>query len=57
MGPQHTYGLAARLEQLADHRFPLNQGTMYAALVRLVATSATRRSTVRWARRAASRAD
>ncbi len=35
MGPQHAYGLAARLEQLADHRFPLNQGTMYAALVRL----------------------
>src|SRR5881397_2400789 len=35
MGPQHAYGLAARLEQVADHPFPLNQGTMYAALVRL----------------------
>ena len=35
MGPQHAYGLAARLEQLADHRLPINQGTMYAALVRL----------------------
>ena len=35
MGPQHAYGLAARLEQMADHRFPLNQGTLYAALVRL----------------------
>lgn len=35
MGPQHAYGLAARLEQLADHPFPLNQGTLYAALVRL----------------------
>ena len=35
MGPQHAYGLAARLEQMADHPFPLNQGTMYAALVRL----------------------
>ena len=35
MGPQHAYGLAARLEQLADHAFPLNQGTLYAALVRL----------------------
>jgi PadR family transcriptional regulator PadR len=35
MGPQHAYGLAARLEQVADHRFPLNQGTLYAALVRL----------------------
>jgi transcriptional regulator len=35
MGPQHAYGLAARLDQLADHPFPLNQGTLYAALVRL----------------------
>lgn len=35
MGPQHAYGLAARLEQVAGHRFPLNQGTLYAALVRL----------------------
>ena len=35
MGPQHAYGLAARLEQVADHSFPLNQGTLYAALVRL----------------------
>jgi transcriptional regulator len=35
MGPQHAYALAARLEQLADHPFPLNQGTLYAALVRL----------------------
>lgn len=35
MGPQHAYGLAARLEQIADDPFPLNQGTMYAALVRL----------------------
>jgi transcriptional regulator len=35
MGPQHAYGLAARLESLADHPFPLNQGTLYAALVRL----------------------
>ena len=35
MGPQHAYGLGARLEQLADHPFPLNQGTLYAALVRL----------------------
>jgi transcriptional regulator len=35
MGPQHAYGLAARLEQLADHPFPLNPGTLYAALVRL----------------------
>ena len=35
MGPQHAYGLAARLEQVADDPFPLNQGTMYAALTRL----------------------
>ena len=35
MGPQHAYGLAARLGQIADHPFPLNQGTLYAALVRL----------------------
>jgi transcriptional regulator len=35
MGPQHAYGLAARLEQVADHPFPLNQGTLYVALVRL----------------------
>src|SRR5467141_4116359 len=35
MGPQHAYGLAARLEQVADHAFALNQGTLYPALVRL----------------------
>lgn len=35
MGAQHAYGLAARLDQMADHAFPLNQGTLYAALIRL----------------------
>jgi PadR family transcriptional regulator, regulatory protein PadR len=35
MGPQHAYGLATRLDQIADRPFPLNQGTLYAALVRL----------------------
>lgn len=35
MGPLHAYGLAARLEQVADHPFTLNQGTLYPALVRL----------------------
>jgi PadR family transcriptional regulator PadR len=35
MGPQHAYGLAARLEQVADDPFPLNQGTLYVALTRL----------------------
>jgi len=35
MGPQHAYSLATRLAQVADHDFPLNQGTLYVALVRL----------------------
>lgn len=35
MGPLHAYALAARLEQVADHPFTLNQGTLYPALVRL----------------------
>src|SRR5215471_10089768 len=35
MGPQHAYALAARLAQIADDPFPLNQGTLYASLVRL----------------------
>jgi transcriptional regulator len=35
MGPQHAYGLAARIEQVADHPLALNQGTLYPALVRL----------------------
>jgi transcriptional regulator len=35
MGPQHAYSLAARLEQVSEHRLTLNQGTLYPALVRL----------------------
>jgi PadR family transcriptional regulator PadR len=35
MGPQHAYGIAARLEQVPDHPLTLNQGTLYPALVRL----------------------
>src|SRR6266478_10127096 len=35
MGPLHAYSLATRLEQMADHPFTLNQGTLYPALVRL----------------------
>jgi transcriptional regulator len=35
MGPQHAYGLATRLEQVSDHPFCINQGTLYPALVRL----------------------
>ena len=35
MGPQHAYGLASRLEQVAASPLSLNQGTLYPALVRL----------------------
>jgi len=35
MGPLHAYALATRLEQMSDHPFTINQGTLYPALVRL----------------------
>src|SRR4051794_39762973 len=35
IGPQHAYGIAARIEQIADRPARLNQGTLYPALVRL----------------------
>ena len=35
MGPLHAYALSARLEQVSDHPFSLNQGTLYPALIRL----------------------
>jgi PadR family transcriptional regulator PadR len=35
MGPQHGYGLARRLEQVAGDMLHLNQGTLYPALLRL----------------------
>lgn len=35
MGPQHAYGIAARIEQVAEQAIRLNQGTLYPALVRL----------------------
>ncbi|MGH9480765.1 MAG: PadR family transcriptional regulator [Terriglobales bacterium] len=35
MGPQHGYGLARRIERVSGHQVLLNQGTIYAALVRL----------------------
>ena len=35
MGPQHAYAIASRLEQVSDHPFTLNQGTLYPALFRL----------------------
>ena len=35
MGPLHSYALANRLAQVADHPLSLNQGTLYPALVRM----------------------
>ena len=35
MGPLHAYALTSRLEQVSEHPFSLNQGTLYPALVRL----------------------
>jgi PadR family transcriptional regulator, regulatory protein PadR len=35
MGPQHAYGVAARLQQVSEDSLNLNQGTLYPALVRL----------------------
>ena len=35
MGPQHAYGIAARLEQLSEESLCLNQGTLFPALVKL----------------------
>ena len=35
LGPQHAYGIAARLEQVSGDLLKLNQGTLYPALVRL----------------------
>ncbi len=35
MGPLHGYGIARRIEQVSGEEVLLNQGTIYAALVRL----------------------
>jgi len=35
MGPQHGYGIARRIEQVSEEAVLLNQGTIYAALLRL----------------------
>jgi PadR family transcriptional regulator, regulatory protein PadR len=35
MGSLHGYGIARRIEQISDDSVLLNQGTIYAALVRL----------------------
>jgi len=35
MGSQHGYGIARRIEQVSGDRVLLNQGTIYASLIRL----------------------
>jgi len=36
MGPLHGYGIARRLEQISEDALQINQGTIYASLVRLM---------------------
>ena len=36
MGPQHGYGIARRIEQISEDALQINQGTIYASLVRLM---------------------
>lgn len=36
LGPLHGYGIARRIEQISDDVLLLNQGTIYASLVRLL---------------------
>ena len=36
MGPLHGYGIAKRLEQISEDVLQVNQGTVYASLVRLM---------------------
>ncbi len=36
MGPLHGYGIARRIEQVSEGLLALNQGTIYAALLRLI---------------------
>jgi transcriptional regulator len=36
MGPLHGYGIARRIEQISEDMLRLNQGTIYASLVRLL---------------------
>jgi transcriptional regulator len=35
LGPQHGYGIARRIEHVAEGAWTLNQGTIYPALLRL----------------------
>ncbi len=36
MGPLHGYGIARRIEQISEEVLQVNQGTIYASLVRLL---------------------
>jgi PadR family transcriptional regulator, regulatory protein PadR len=36
MGPLHGYGIARRIEQISEEALRINQGTIYASLVRLL---------------------
>ncbi|MEO5823664.1 MAG: PadR family transcriptional regulator [Vicinamibacteraceae bacterium] len=36
MGPMHGYGIALRIEQVAENAMRVNQGTLYLCLVRLL---------------------
>src|SRR5579864_7568446 len=36
MGPLHGYGIARRIEQISEEALLINQGTIYASLVRLM---------------------
>ena len=36
MGPLHGYGIARRIEQLSEETLRLNEGTVYASLLRAV---------------------
>jgi len=35
LGPQHGYGIARRIEQISDNLLSVNEGTIYASLLRL----------------------
>ena len=35
LGPQHSYGIAKRLQQVSDDALRLNQGSLYPALLKL----------------------
>jgi len=36
LGPLHGYGIAKRIEQISEDALQVNQGTVYASLIRLV---------------------